>query len=104
MKKAVTCAQCGTKMRAGIKFCSKCGYRLRDPEAEALAEAAQAQECCIGSRMTGAGFGGCTVSLVKKDSVDAFIANVGKQYKAVIGYDASFYVAEIADGIVDENK
>ena len=39
MKKAVTCAQCGTKMRAGIKFCSKCGYRLRDPEAEALAEA-----------------------------------------------------------------
>ena len=44
MKKAVTCAQCGTKMRAGIKFCSKCGYRLRDPEAEALAEAAQAQE------------------------------------------------------------
>ena len=44
MKKAVTCAECGTKMRAGIKFCTKCGYRLRDPEAEALAEAAQAQE------------------------------------------------------------
>ena len=44
MKKAVTCAQCGTKMRAGIKFCTKCGYRLRDPEVEALAEAAQAQE------------------------------------------------------------
>ena len=44
MKKAVTCAQCGTKMRAGIKSCTKCGYRLRDPEAEALAEAAQAQE------------------------------------------------------------
>ncbi len=44
MKKAVTCAQCGTKMRAGIKFCSKCGYSLRDAEAEAIAEAAQAEE------------------------------------------------------------
>ncbi len=44
MKKAVTCAQCGTKMRAGIKFCSKCGYSLRDAEADALAEAAQAEE------------------------------------------------------------
>ena len=79
-------------------------YEVTGKELDALAEAAQAQECCIGSRMTGAGFGGCTVSLVKKDSVDAFIANAGKQYKAVIGYDASFYVAEIADGIVDENK
>lgn len=44
MKKAVTCAQCGTKMRAGIKFCSKCGYLLKDAEAEALAAAAQAEE------------------------------------------------------------
>ena len=44
MKKAVVCAQCGTKMRAGIKFCSKCGYTLRDAEAEALAAAAQAEE------------------------------------------------------------
>ncbi len=44
MKKAVTCAQCGTKMRAGIKFCSKCGYSLRDAEAEALAAAAQEEE------------------------------------------------------------
>ncbi len=44
MKRVVSCAQCGTKMRAGIKFCSKCGYLLRDAEAEALAEAAQAEE------------------------------------------------------------
>ncbi len=44
MKKAVTCAQCGTKMRPGIKFCSKCGYRLKDAEAEARAAAAQAEE------------------------------------------------------------
>ena len=44
MKKALSCAQCGAKMRAGIKFCSKCGYRLIDAEAEAVAVAAQAEE------------------------------------------------------------
>ena len=44
MKKALSCAQCGAKMRAGIKFCSKCGYHLVDAEAEALAVAAQAEE------------------------------------------------------------
>lgn len=44
MKKALSCAQCGAKMRAGIKFCSKCGYRLVDAEAEAIAVAAQAEE------------------------------------------------------------
>ena len=79
-------------------------YEVTGKELDTLAEAAQAQEGCIGSRMTGAGFGGCTVSLVKKDSVNTFIENVGKRYKEIIGYDASFYVAEIADGIIDENN
>lgn len=79
-------------------------YEVTGKELDTLVEAAQAQEGCIGSRMTGAGFGGCTVSLVKKDSVDTFIANVGKWYKEIIGYDASFYVAEIADGIIDESN
>ena len=79
-------------------------YEVTGKELDTLAEAAQAQKGCIGSRMTGAGFGGCTVSLVKKDCVKAFIANVGKEYKKIIGYDASFYVAEIADGIIDENE
>ena len=52
----------------------------------------------IGSRMTGAGFGGCTVSIVKDGAIDAFIEKVGKAYQEKIGYAADFYVVEIGDG------
>ena len=48
--------------------------------------------------MTGAGFGGCTVSIVKDEAVDAFIGQVGKAYEEKIGYAADFYVVEIGDG------
>jgi len=48
--------------------------------------------------MTGAGFGGCTVSLVHNDSISSFIENVGKEYLDKIGYKADFYVASIGDG------
>ena len=52
----------------------------------------------IGSRMTGAGFGGCTVSIVKDEAIDTFIDKVGAAYKEKIGYAADFYVVEIGDG------
>ena len=52
----------------------------------------------IGSRMTGAGFGGCTVSIVKTEDIDNFIAKVGAAYKEKIGYAADFYVVDIGDG------
>jgi galactokinase len=48
--------------------------------------------------MTGAGFGGCTVSIVKNSAIDKFIENVGNAYKEKIGYAADFYVVEIGDG------
>ena len=48
--------------------------------------------------MTGAGFGGCTVAIVKDEAVDDFIKNVGAAYKKKIGYKADFYVVEIGDG------
>lgn len=77
-------------------------YEVTGKELDALVEGAEQQSCCIGSRMTGAGFGGCTVSLIEKDMADEFIKNVGEYYRTKIGYDASFYVAEIDDGIIDE--
>lgn len=78
----------------------KYDYEVTGIELDTLVEAARNIDGCIGSRMTGAGFGGCTVSLVKKDAVDKFIKDVGAFYRTRIGYDASFYVAEIADGII----
>ncbi len=77
-------------------------YEVTGRELDTLAEAAWVRPECLGSRMTGAGFGGCTVSLVRKRGVDAFIAAVGEEYRKEIGYEASFYVAEVADGIIEE--
>lgn len=73
-------------------------YEVTGRELDTLAEAAWEQEGVIGSRMTGAGFGGCTVSIVKEEWTDAFIRNVGKKYIDTIGYQADFYVVEIGDG------
>lgn len=73
-------------------------YEVTGKELDTLVEAAWEQKGVIGSRMTGAGFGGCTVSIVKEDCVDAFIANVGALYEKAIGYAADFYVVEIGDG------
>lgn len=77
-------------------------YEVTGKELDALAEAAQNSPECLGSRMTGAGFGGCTVSLVRKTGLERFQENVGKEYTEKIGYAPTFYVAEVADGIIDE--
>ena len=73
-------------------------YEVTGPELDALVDAARKQPGVIGSRMTGAGFGGCTVSIVKDDCVDSFIEKVGAEYLEKIGYAADFYVVEIGDG------
>lgn len=73
-------------------------YEVTGIELDTLVETAWEQDGVIGSRMTGAGFGGCTVSIVKNDCVDAFIENVGRVYLEKIGYAADFYVVEIGDG------
>ena len=73
-------------------------YEVTGKELDTLVDAALKQPGVIGSRMTGAGFGGCTVSIVKNDYIDAFIENVGKEYMDIIGYAADFYAVEIGDG------
>ena len=73
-------------------------YEVTGKELDTLVEEAWKIDGCIGSRMTGAGFGGCTVSIVKDDAIDHFIDSVGKAYKEKIGYAADFYVVEIGDG------
>lgn len=73
-------------------------YEVTGKELDALTKFSREHTACIGSRMTGAGFGGCTVSLVKKDSVQQFILQVGKQYADEIGYPADFYETTIENG------
>ncbi len=73
-------------------------YEVTGIELDTIVEAALKQEGVIGARMTGAGFGGCAVSIVKEAAIDAFIENVGKEYQEKIGYLAAFYVVEVGDG------
>jgi len=73
-------------------------YEVTGPELDTMAEEAWKIEGVIGSRMTGGGFGGCTVSLVKDEAIDTFIDQVGKAYEAKIGIKPEFYIAEIGNG------
>lgn len=73
-------------------------YEVTGEELDTLVEEAWKIDGVIGSRMTGAGFGGCTVSLVKDEAVEEFIEKVGAAYKERIGYAADFYAVEIGSG------
>ena len=71
-------------------------YEVTGIELDTLVSLALKQEGVIGARMTGAGFGGCTVSIVRNENVGDFIENVTKGYEEVIGYAPTFYVANIS--------
>lgn len=73
-------------------------YEVTGVELDTLVNEARKIEGTVGSRMTGAGFGGCTVSIVKEDSVETFIREVAKGYTEKTGLVADFYVAEVGDG------
>ncbi len=73
-------------------------YEVTGIELDTLVEEAWKVPGVIGSRMTGAGFGGCTVSIVREDAIEHFIEQVGMAYEKKIGYAADFYVVEIGDG------
>nr|WP_222125537.1 galactokinase [Paenibacillus bovis] len=72
-------------------------YEVTGKELDALVEAAW-DEGAVGARMTGAGFGGCTINLIKKENLHDFIENVGKKYELATDLKADFYVVQIGDG------
>ncbi len=75
-------------------------YEVTGEEMDALVQAAWQQEGVIGSRMTGGGFGGSTVSIVKNSCITSFIEKTGKVYTERTGFVADFYVVEIGSGPV----
>ncbi len=102
-KDAVKALQEGDILAFGKLMCKshislRDDYEVTGPELDALAEAAWKIDGVIGSRMTGGGFGGCTVSLVRDEAIPTFIEKVGEEYTQRTGLKADFYVAEIGDG------
>ena len=73
-------------------------YEVSCEEIDVLVNLAWETEGVVGSRITGGGFGGCTVSIVKNDAVDNFISKIGAAYKEKVGHEAEFYVVDIGDG------
>lgn len=73
-------------------------YEVTGKELDTLVEEARKIKGTLGSRMTGAGFGGCTVSIVRETEVETFVREVGKRYAERTGLTADFYVAEVGDG------
>ncbi len=73
-------------------------YEVTCPELDLLVAEARKLDGVLGSRMTGAGFGGCTVSVVRKDIIDEFVEKIGNIYNDTFGHPAAFYISEIGDG------
>lgn len=107
VRKAVAALKSGDLEELGLLL-NESHYSLRDlyevtgKELDTLSALARKETDCLGSRMIGAGFGGCTISLVKKTAVEGFIRRVGAAYADAIGYKASFYETSIEDGITVE--
>jgi galactokinase len=73
-------------------------YEVTGTELDTLVDEARKIKGVLGSRMTGAGFGGCTVSLVKTEAIDEFKSKVAEGYKAKTGLTPDFYIAAVGDG------
>ena len=73
-------------------------YEVSCAEIDVLVSAARGVEGVYGSRITGGGFGGCTVSLVRAESLESFITSVGDKYRQTVGIDPEFYICDVVDG------
>ena len=79
-------------------------YEVTGIELDTLVDVAGKQNGCIGARMTGAGFGGCAIALVHKDSTEEFIKNVQSEYTKVVGYEGGFFACSSGDGVKEITK
>lgn len=86
------------ELMKGSHMSLKEDYEVTGKELDALAELSWQFEGCVGGRMTGAGFGGCTVHIVNADRVEAFIAYMESEYPKLTGLVAECYVVEVGDG------
>ena len=74
-------------------------YEVSGKELDAIVEFSKTYKDCIGARMTGAGFGGCAIALVKKDQFDNFSQQLTSYYKNKIGYEPGVFASAIGDGV-----
>jgi galactokinase len=100
---AVACLKEGDLAAFGRLLCEahvsmRDDYEATGIELDTLFDLAMETDGVLGARMTGGGFGGCTISIVGRDSVDAFQQKVGEGYRRAIGYEPSFYISGIGAG------
>lgn len=74
-------------------------FEVTGPHLDSITKHANSFEHCLGARMTGAGFGGCGISIVKNDEIENFKAHVAKGYKEDTGLDAEFIISQVGDGV-----
>jgi galactokinase len=74
-------------------------YEVSGKELDTIVDFCKTYDHCIGARMTGAGFGGCAIALIKKESFDDFAAKITAFYKERIGYEPGVFASEIGDGV-----
>lgn len=73
-------------------------YEVSCKELDFLVDAVRGNKAVVGARMTGGGFGGCTINLVQEDAIDELVAAISKKYKEAMGLDLTAYIAQTADG------
>ncbi|GAE35252.1 galactokinase [Halalkalibacter akibai] len=87
------------QLMIGSHLSLKEDYEVTGKELDALFEAQRRVEGCVGTRMTGAGFGGCTVSVVKEEAVELFKESVEVEYEQETGLTPTFYICEAGNGV-----
>jgi galactokinase len=73
-------------------------FEVSSDELNVMVELAQGQAGCLGARMTGAGFGGCAVALVRTDSIDGFAKTIAREYEAKVGLEPAIYICQATNG------